>query len=133
MGLESMKAEDWDKYSKDNLKGKTTDQIYKSTSMKPQYDPMRVMRESRDSDNHPNSTPILIGLDVTGSMDTILNEVAQQVGDMVLDIIDRKPISDPQIAFAAIGDAPAGDEYPFQITQFESDIKIAHQLTDLYF
>ena len=133
MGYETMESKDWDEYAKSNIKGKTTAQIYKSTKMKPEYDPMKVMRESRDSYNHPSSTPIIIGLDVTGSMDNILNEVAQQVGDMVLDIIKRKPISDPQVAFAAIGDAPAGDEYPFQVTQFESDIKIAHQLTDLYF
>lgn len=132
MGSGSFTTKDWEAYSTCNVKGKSTAQIYSSRTMKDEYDPKNVTRESRDSDEHPHSTPIIIGLDVTGSMSNILNEVAQQLGDMVLEILDRKPVEDPQIMFNAIGDSHC-DNYPFQCTQFESDIRIAKQLTELYF
>lgn len=132
MGSGTFTAFDWNKYANANIKGKTTSQIYTQKTMKDAFDPKGVTRESRDSDEHPNSTPIIIGLDVTGSMSNILNEVAQQLGDLVTEILDRKPVNDPQIMFNAIGDSHC-DDYPFQCTQFESDIRIAEQLTQLYF
>lgn len=132
MGCGSFTSHDWDNYAKSNVRGKSTSQIYTATHMKDEYNPMGVTRESRDSDEHPNSTPIIIGLDVTGSMSNILNEVAKQLGDMMLEILDRKPVEDPQIMFNAIGDSTC-DDFPFQTTQFESDIRIAKQLTELYF
>ena len=90
------------------------------------------MRESRDSDDHPSSNAIIIGLDVTGSMSDILEGVAKKLNVLVTEILDRKPVTDPQIMFNAIGDAMC-DSTPFQATQFESDIRIAEQLTQLYF
>lgn len=132
MGSGTFTTKDWENYARSNVRGKTTSQIYTAQKMDAQFDPKDVIRESRDSDEHPNSTPIIIGLDVTGSMNNILNEVAQQLGDLVTEILNRKPVSDPQIMFNAIGDSHC-DQYPFQCTQFESDIRIAEQLTQLYF
>lgn len=132
MGRGTFTTTDWENYAQQNVRGKTTNQIYTSTGLKDKYDPKDVMRESRDSDDHPESTPIIIGLDVTGSMSNILNEVAQQLGDMVTEILEREPVKDPQIMFNAIGDSHC-DDVPFQCTQFESDIRIAKQLTELYF
>ncbi len=132
MGSGTFTATDWAKYAGSNVYGKSTAQIYTSNCMKAEFDPKNVTRESCDSDEHPNSTPIIIGLDVTGSMSNILNEVAQQLGDLVTEILDRKPVDDPQIMFNAIGDSTC-DSFPFQCTQFESDIRIAQQLTQLYF
>jgi len=45
--------------------------------------------------------------------------------------LTHKPVPDPQFLMAAVGDAYS-DRAPFQATQFESDIRIAQQLTDLY-
>ena len=132
MGSGTFTTKDWEAYSKGHVSGRSTAQIYTSIAMKPEFDPKGVMRESRDSDEHPESTPIIIGLDVTGSMSNILNEVAQQLGMLVTEILERQPVSDPQILFGAIGDSTC-DTYPFQCTQFESDIRIAEQLTQLYF
>lgn len=132
MGSGSFTSKDWENYASGNVYGKTTGQIYKATRMSADFDPMNVTRESCDSDEHPESTPIIIGLDVTGSMSNILNEVAQQLGNMVTEILEREPVKDPQILFAAIGDSTC-DDYPMQVTQFESDIRIAKQLTELYF
>ena len=132
MGSGTFTSKDWSSYASSHIHGKTTSQIYTSRGMKDEFNPYGVIRESRDSEEHPNSTPIIIGLDVTGSMSNILNQVAQQLGDLVTEILDRKPVTDPQIMFNAIGDSHC-DRYPFQCTQFESDIRIAEQLTQLYF
>ena len=101
--------------------------------MKSEFDPKNIkMRESCDGSDHPASNAIIIGLDVTGSMGDILNSVANKLSVLVQEILNRKPIADPQIMFNAIGDAMC-DRHPFQATQFESDIRIAEQLTKLYF
>ena len=132
MGSGTFTTKDWETYASNNVTGKSASQIYSANKMKDEYNPYGVIRESRDSDEHPESTPIIIGLDVTGSMEDILSEVAKKLGDLVTQILERKPVSDPQIMFNAIGDS-VYDSYPFQCTQFESDIRIAKQLTDLYF
>ena len=133
MGTGNFTVQDWTSYAATNVNNKSTEEIYTASTMDSEFDPKGVMRESRDSDDHPNSTPIIIGLDVTGSMSAILQAVATQLGDLVLQILDRKPVDDPQIMFNAIGDARCGDKYPLQCTQFESDIRIAEQLTQLFF
>ena len=133
MGCGSWTPRDWDTYSKSSIAGKSAAGIYTSRSVKPEFDPKGIpMRESRDSDDHPNSNAIIIGLDVTGSMSDILEGVAKKLNVLVTEILDRKPVTDPQIMFNAIGDAMC-DSTPFQATQFESDIRIAEQLTQLYF
>lgn len=133
MGCGSWSSKDWKNYSSSRIKGRSTSEIYTSKNIKQEYNPHGVkVRESRDNPEHPESTPIIIGLDVTGSMSRILNITAQKLGDMVKEILDRKPVSDPQILFSAIGDSTC-DHAPLQITQFESDIRIASQLTELWF
>lgn len=132
MGSGTFTTKDWENYAQSHIRGRGVSQIYTSSYMKDEFDPKGVMREARDSDEHPNSTPIIIGLDVTGSMSNILNEVAQQLGMLVTEILERQPVSDPQILFGAVGDSTC-DTFPFQCTQFESDIRIAEQLTQLYF
>ncbi|MGN0606813.1 MAG: hypothetical protein ACI4JM_09855 [Oscillospiraceae bacterium] len=133
MGCGRWTSDDWKRYSSARISGRNVSEIYSSKNMKPEYNPYGVkVRESRDSIEHTHSTPIIIGLDVTGSMSRILEVTANCLGDMVKEILDRQPVSDPQIMFAAIGDAMC-DRAPLQVTQFESDIRIASQLTDLWF
>lgn len=133
MGGGSWTAQDWSSYSSTHISGKSTAAIYKSTTIKPEYDPKNIdIRESCDSDEHPESNAIIIGLDVTGSMARILQAVAEKLGVLVENILDRQPVPDPQIMFNAVGDAQY-DTAPLQVTQFESDIRIAEQLTDLWF
>ena len=133
MGSGSWTSKDWNSYSKRTISGRSTAQIYSSTNVKSEFDPKNIkMRESRDGSDHPASNAIIIGLDVTGSMGDILNSVANKLSVLVQEILNRKPIADPQIMFNAIGDAMC-DRHPFQATQFESDIRIAEQLTKLYF
>ena len=133
MGGGSWTAKDWTAYSRSTISGKTATGIYTSSTTKKEFDPKDIgIRESRDSADHPESNAIIIGLDVTGSMSDILEKVAKRLNVLVNEILDRQPVSDPQIMFNAIGDAMC-DSSPFQATQFESDIRIAEQLTQLYF
>ena len=133
MGCGSWTADKWDAYSKENIEEKSATYIYTSNFMSEEFDPKTArIRESCDSSEHPESNAIIIGLDVTGSMHDILETVANKLGLLVGTIYDHKPMTDPQILFCAIGDT-FFDIAPFQVTQFESDIRIAEQLTKLYF
>lgn len=133
MGSGSWNSSAWNNYANSNIRGKGTAGIYTSTTLKNEFSPHGVAyRESCDSVEHPLSTPIIIGLDVTGSMGSILQVMAEKLGELIIEIHKRKPVTDPQIMFNAIGDA-VFDDYPLQVTQFESDIRIAQQLTDVYF
>ncbi|MEU7904332.1 hypothetical protein [Actinoplanes sp. NPDC049118] len=94
----------------------------------PALDPMNVgKRESRDSDEHPTSTPIAVLFDVTGSMGTV-PRVLQTKLPQLLGLLTRKGYAtDPHILFGAIGDATC-DRVPLQIGQFESDNRMDEDL-----
>ena len=47
---------------------KSTDQIFVQRSIKNEMDPKNTIRECCDSTEHPETVPIIIALDVTGSM-----------------------------------------------------------------
>lgn len=125
-------SSNWSSFSSARVAGKGTAGIYTSRTIKSDFDPKNVVRESCDSAEHPNSTPIILGLDVTGSMSGILNVMAEKMGLVMGEIYKRNPVPDPQILFSAIGDSTC-DRFPLQVTQFESDIRIAEQLTNIYF
>lgn len=113
--------------------GKSTADVFASRSMKSDLDPKGVkIRESRDSLEHPESTPIIVGVDVTGSMGMLADVIARKgLGTLFQGILDRKPVSDPQLMFMAIGDANF-DDAPLQVSQFESDNKIIPQLEQIW-
>lgn len=137
MGRGNFKASDWTDFKTTKKVDTATHahDLYRSgsSSMVSEWLPKNVTRESCDSEEHPNSTPIVIGLDVTGSMDRILTQVAKRIGDTMVEIIKRKCVADPQILFSAIDDYITSDEKCIQVTQFESDIRIAKQMYDLSF
>lgn len=136
MGSGRFTANDWDRYASRNVTNKTATTgasgIYTSSSLAQSLDPKGVNRESRDSVDNPNSTAVLIGLDVTGSMQHVLSAMMRtSLPTLAKEIYDRKPISDPHLAFMGIGDALC-DRSPFQVTQFEADIRIAEQLKEIW-
>lgn len=98
------------------------------------FDPKRItVRESRDSVDSPQATPILLGMDVTGSMGNIAEYLAKDgIGLLVGEILERKPVAHPHVAFCAIGDAIAGDKAPFQVSQFEADNRIDQMVENLW-
>jgi hypothetical protein len=94
----------------------------------PALDPKGVAhRESRDSDEHPQSTPIAVLFDVTGSMGNV-PRVLQTKLPQLLGLLTRKGYAtDPHIMFGAVGDATC-DRVPLQIGQFESDNRMDDDL-----
>ena len=105
------------------------DQVFEARKMNDALNPkMFTVREARDSDEHPESTPVVIGLDVTGSMGPVLAQMATtDINALMSAIYDRRPITDPQVMCLGVGDVEH-DRGPLQATQFESDIRIADQL-----
>lgn len=135
MGSGRWTDSDWAAYSAKNVKGKSSvDAIYTSKTLAPELDPKGItIRESCDSTDNPLSTPLIVALDVTGSMGVVLDSMAREgLHTLATEVYNRKPISDPHIMFIGIGDVEAGDRAPLQATQFEADIRIAKQLTKIY-
>ncbi len=132
MGCARWNHNDWSDYATDTSR-KTTDAVFASRSIAPELDPLDVgIRESRDSDENPEATAIIVGLDVTGSMGMIADALARQgLGTLVEEILARRPVPDPHILCMGIGDV-LYDQAPLQVTQFEADIRIARQLERLW-
>ena len=134
MGGGSYTAHDWDKLreSRSITRESRENDLFKTREMLEKFNPKFInMREARDNDEHPNSTPIAIGLDVTGSMGYLPTEIIKEhLNEFMKKLYASDTIKDPQLMFAAIGDVE--DEAPLQVTQYESDIRIATQLLELW-
>jgi len=90
------------------------------------------MRESRDSDDHPLSLPIIVALDVTGSMGHIPHYLVREGLPNIIEGIINEGIADPQMLFMGIGDHEV-DRAPLQVGQFESSDELMDQwLTSLW-
>lgn len=136
MGGGGWTTDDWKKYKTTRRIDDSSSlrDIYKSRSINKILNPYGVkIRESRDSAEHQQSTPIILAFDVTGSMGYLAEEIAKHsINDLMTDIYNQEIVPDPQIMIMAIGDAYS-DEAPLQVSQFESDIRIAEQLGEVYF
>ena len=132
MGGYRWEPTDWDDHQTTTAK-KTTQQIFTSRRIHADLDPTNIkLRESRDSDINPSSTPIIIGGDVTGSMGTVAEDMVRNTWGIAFpELLARKPVSDPHMMFIAIGDVYS-DDAPAQMTQFEADIKIVKQMENVY-
>jgi len=91
-----------------------------------------VVRECRDSANHPTSLPIIIGLDETGSMGSIPEQLCKgKLGTFIETMMGHK-VQDPAVLFLGIGDHHS-DNAPLQVGQFESGaVELNHWLTNVY-
>lgn len=136
MGHGSYTSKDWNRLkTARNINNQSTVQdLYQSRKMKDYLNPYGIKyRESCDSMDNPASTAIIFGLDVTGSMGYLSEEIAKgALNRTMLEIYEKNPVTNPHIMFQAIGDSKS-DEAPLQVTQFEADIRIAEQLLDVYF
>ena len=108
----------------------TVQDLYKSHALSKELDPFKVMRECCDSEEHPNTIPVIFALDVTGSMGGTAAKVAQQLNVIMTKLYEQIP--DVEFAIMGIGDL-AYDEAPIQLSQFESDIRIQEHLDKVYF
>lgn len=123
------KAKGLDDYTKTSVH-----EAFESRSMPQALDPRKItVRESVDSEQNPNSTPIIIGLDVTGSMGVYAHKIATTYLPKIMEgIYEQSPVSDPHVMFMGIGDVTC-DRAPLQVSQFEAGADaITDQLTSLY-
>jgi hypothetical protein len=93
----------------------------------PDLDPRDVMRESRDSAEHPESLAIAVLLDVTGSMRRVPRMLQAKLPRLLGLLLQQGYVAHPQIMFGAIGDATC-DRAPLQVGQFESDNRMDDDL-----
>ena len=108
---------------------KSVQEAYKQTRLHPSLNPKGVVRECVNNEEHPNTIPVILALDVTGSMGNACKEVAEALGVIMVDLY--KKFKDIEICIMGIGDL-AYDDAPIQISQFESDIRIAEALDKVW-
>lgn len=113
-----------------SLDGMSVQDMYKSVRLNASLNPYNVMRECRDSEEHPNTIPVILALDVTGSMGSTAMVVASELNTVMTNLFSS--VKDVEFLVMGIGDL-AYDTSPIQASQFESDIRIAEQLDKIYF
>lgn len=134
MGGGSWSASSWGSYKTAHVAGKTQSQIFAS-KLNEDVDPLKFtngIRESVDSPDNPNSTPVAIFTDMTGSMGMLAERVVRDLDVVCQELLDRKPVPDVHLLTGVIGDAYSDTDPPFQATQFEADIRIAQQTQKLW-
>lgn len=104
--------------------------MFKAKNIDPALDPKNVIRECCDTEEHPNTVPVILALDVTGSMGQAAVEVAKKLNVIMTKLYEK--VTDVEFLIMGIGDL-ACDTCPIQASQFESDIRIAEQLDKIYF
>lgn len=104
--------------------------IFTSRGLNEALNPRKAIRECCDSEEHPNTIPVILALDVTGSMGKASAEVAKKLNEIMEQLFEK--VKDVEFMTMAIGDL-AYDRAPIQASQFESDIRIAEQLDKVYF
>lgn len=133
MGSSRWEASDWEDYTT-KIDSKTIDEVFAEKGLAEELDPKKIrLRESRDSALNPNSSAIIVALDVTGSMGYLAdNLVKKGLGVLFKEILSRKPVSDPHIMVMGNGDAYYDKKAPLQVSQFEADITITKWLEKFY-
>ena len=112
---------------------KSIHQTFTQRSLSNLMNPLDVkIRESRDSQEHPNSVAILLALDLTGSMGNVPHTLVKTGLPNIMDGIIQQGQPDPQLLFVGVGDHEC-DRSPLQVGQFESsDALLDKWLTDIY-
>ena len=135
MGYGSYTASDWAalKKSRKLSEKNTVHEVFESSRANDRYSVYGLeVREARDSSDSPQSVPVIIGFDVTSSMGYLAKELAvNSINKAVRSLYDKGKPRYPQVMCAAVGDCKS-DRFPLQVTQFEADIRIISQLTELY-
>lgn len=92
----------------------------------------KKIREARDSAEHPNSLPIGVFFDITGSMQRSPEAFQKKLGDLMTRLVTHEYVTDPQILIGCIGDTNDRRDAKgtgifdgsCQVGEFESGIEI---------
>jgi len=99
------------------------------------------LRESIISDANPNPTPIILALDVTGSMGEVAAQIARdELPRLMTEIHSTGIVSDPHVMFMGFDDVHVspthGQRYQgdgaLQVSYFEPDLRIVEQLNKMW-
>ncbi len=93
--------------------------------------PKGVIRESRDSKEHPESVAIAVCFDVTGSMGQVPTIMQTKLPQLMGLLLRKGYVTDPQVMFAAVGDYHS-DVSPLQVGQFESGIEMEDAMSHMF-
>lgn len=109
-----------------------------AAAVHPDLDPKHLntfdkkVRECFDSDDHPNTTPIAVLFDETGSMGGIPVRLQDKLANLFGLLLRKGYCEDPQIMVGAIGDAANREAAPLQVSQFEADNRVDEALRNIY-
>ena len=76
--------------------------MYRAKNLAPELNPFKVMRECCDNDEHPQTVPVILALDVTGSMGGALLKTAASLNSIMQTALDR--FKDVEFMVMGIGD-----------------------------
>ncbi len=90
------------------------------------------IREAMDGPDHPDTTPIVVAMDVTRSRGDDAKVIYEKLPMFIGQLIMKGYVPHPTISFAAVGDASSGDQAPIQVGQFEADNRLDEQLSKIW-
>lgn len=119
--------------TRDGYYTKSSEEIFTQRSINNAMSPFGVqLRESRDSEEHPESLAIIVALDLTGSMGSVPHHLVKDGLPTMMDNMLKNGIKDPQVLFLGVGDHMY-DDAPLQVGQFESSDELLDKwLTTVY-
>ena len=109
-----------------SYQSQSREQIFSNRSIDPLMVIKDKVRESCDSEEHPTSYPVIIGLDVTGSMGRVPENLIKEAFPEIMKTIMEKGVEHAQICFVGIGDHYS-DQAPIQVGQFETSDELTEK------
>lgn len=110
--------------------GKASNTVHEKLDPKRLNSFKKLIRESFDSDAQPDSVPVAVIFDVTGSMNTVPRTFVSKLDKLMASLIKKGFLAHPHVLFGAVGDATC-DAVPLQIGQFESGNEMDDALTNI--
>ena len=111
--------------SVDSIVESGVNQSFSAHELNPLLNPHGVIRECLDTEEHPETIPVMLCMDCTGSMGQSLKNCFAQLDTTITRLLEK--FKDVEICIAGIGDF-AYDKAPFQLSQYESDNRILDHL-----
>lgn len=105
-----------------SYRSQSIEKTFSKKNLDPEMNPLNInFRESCDSEEHPESFPIIIALDETGSMGKVPKYLIDNTLPDCVASIMKAGVDNPQICFMAFGDVEGCyEEASLQVGQFES-------------
>ena len=102
-----------------NYSRRSREEVFTQRSMNEEMNICGTVREACDSTEHPLSFPIILALDVTGSMGEIPERLIKGIFPEIMRQIAEKGVQHAQVCFLGFGDHYT-DHAPLQVGQFET-------------